>query len=174
MSQMAGFIAHGRDGLLCPVEFATFLTIDDHALECGSVGELIPHLPVEFRVVQSGLQDSRSLADGIFAAVASSRFKGRIHILDDALGIGEYNAVRRLLHYPGKQREILQSLTSQREIVEHHDSPGNHTSCVFQRPRVYSDPYSRAPFRAAHEKKFIGNPLSADRSNQWQLIMGND
>src|ERR1039458_4920147 len=97
---MARFIPHRRDGLLRPVEFAGLLAVDDHPLERESLSELRPHLAVEFRIVQAGLQDSWGLSQGFLFAVAASRLEGWIHILDDALCIGEYDAVGCLLDNP--------------------------------------------------------------------------
>src|SRR5580704_5739890 len=122
---MTGLIPHGCNGLLSPEELAGLLPIDDHAFEGGSVGELGPHLAVEFGIVQARLQDSRGLAKSLVFAVAGSRLEGRVHVLDDALSISEYDAVGGLLDDPGKQYEALERLPSLREIVKHHDSSGD-------------------------------------------------
>jgi hypothetical protein len=53
VSEMAGFVTHGRDGLLRPEEFPGLLAINYHFLEGETVSELSPQLPVEFRVMQS-------------------------------------------------------------------------------------------------------------------------
>src|SRR5580704_6036366 len=119
---MAGFISHGCDGLLRPVQFAGLLAVDDHSLEGESVSELTPHLAIEFGIVQTRLQNPRRLAQRFVFAVASRRFKGRIHILDDALGIGEYHAVGGLFYNPGEQYEALQRLASLGEIMKDYDS----------------------------------------------------
>src|SRR5271156_2055282 len=174
VSQPPGFVAHRSDGLLRPVKFAGLLTIDDHAFEGGSVSELSPHLPVEFRVVQTRPQDSRSFAYCFFPAVAGGRFEGWIHVLDHALGIGQDDAVGGLLDHAGKQGETLYRLAALREIVEYHDSARDRSHGVFQGPRVYPDPYSGALVGGAHENQLVDNLLSANGSHQRQLIVGHD
>src|SRR5580692_1322568 len=139
---MARFVTHGRDGLLCPEEFAGLLSINYHSLEGETVSELSPHLPVEFRVMQTGLQNSRSFAQSFVPAVSGCGFEGWIYVLDDALGVGEDDAVGGLFDHPREQNEALQRLAALGEIVEHHDSSGNHSRGVFQGPGVDPDPNS--------------------------------
>src|SRR5215831_2250961 len=98
MGETPGLIPHGTDCLLHPVEFAVFLPIDDHSLEGKSFSELSPHLPVEFSVVQARLEDSWSHAQSFVFPVTGGRFEGWIHILNNALGIGEDDVVGGLLH----------------------------------------------------------------------------
>jgi hypothetical protein len=50
---MAGFVGYGCDGLLRPEEFTGLLAINYHSFEDETVSELSPHLPVEFRVMQT-------------------------------------------------------------------------------------------------------------------------
>jgi hypothetical protein len=50
---MAGFVRYGRDGLLRPEEFTVLIAINYHSFEGETVSELSPHLPVEFRVMQT-------------------------------------------------------------------------------------------------------------------------
>jgi hypothetical protein len=66
-----------------------------------------------------------------------------IHVLDDALRVGEDDAVGSLFDNPRKQHEALQGIATLGEIVEYHDSSGNHSGRVFQGPRVYPDPKLR-------------------------------
>src|SRR5580692_6819735 len=122
---MARFVTHGRDGLLCPEEFAGLLSINYHSLESETVSELSPHLPVEFRVMQTRLQNSRGLAHGFVPAVSGCGLEGWIHVLDDALCVGEDDAVGGLFDDPRKQHEALQRIAALGEIVEHHDSSRN-------------------------------------------------
>ena len=139
---MARFVTHGCDGLLCQEEFAGLLAINHHSLEGETVSELSPHLPVEFRVMQTRLQNSWSFAQSFVPAVSGCGFEGWIHVLDDALGVGEDDAVGGLFDHPGKQNKALQRIAALGEIVEHHDSSGNHPRRIFQGPSVYPDPNS--------------------------------
>ena len=118
VGQLPGFIPHGRDGLLRPVEFAGLLAVDDHAFEGGSLSELGPHLPIEFRIMQARFQNSRRLAQGFVSAVAGGCLKSWIHILDHALRVGEHYAVGCLLDDPRKQDKTLQRFPALGEIVE--------------------------------------------------------
>ena len=171
---MAGFVTHGRDGLLCPEEFAGLLAINHHSLEGKTVSELSPHLPVEFRVMQTRLQNSRSFAQSFVPAVSGCGLEGWIHVLDDALRVGEDDAVGGLFDDPRKQNKALQRIAALGEIVEHHDSSGNHSGRVFQGPRVYPDPNSGTRLRVAHENKLVDNLFSANGANQGQLIRWHD
>src|SRR5271165_1395196 len=173
VGEVAGFISHGCDGLLCPVEFSGLLAIDDHPFEGESLGELRPHLAVELRVVQTRLENPRSLAQRFVFGVASGRLEGWIHVLDDALRVSEYHAVGGLLYDSGKQFESLERFAALGEIMKHQDSSRSISVWIFQGPAVHANPYSGTRRRVAHKEEFIGNLFPASGANQGQLIGGN-
>lgn len=122
--------------------------------------------------MQARLQNAWGLPQGFLSDIARGRFEGWIHVLDDALSVGQDHAVRRLLHGSGQQEQGLHSLATLGEIVEHQDASGDQSGWVFERPCVRSDPHSARPLTVAHEDKLIDNFLPAHGTRQRQLIGG--
>jgi hypothetical protein len=174
MGQMAGLIPHGRDGLLSAEEFAGLLAVDDHPLAGGSVGELGPHLPIKFLVVQARPENSRGLAQRFLFVVAGRRHECGIHVLNDALGIGQHDAVGSLLDHPGKQYETLEGLASLGEIMERHHSSGDYSGRAFEGPCVHANPDSGTVLSPAHKNKLIDDFFSANGEGKRQLNWGHD
>jgi hypothetical protein len=170
MGQMPRLIPHRGNGLLCPVEFTRLLAVDDHSFEGQSLNEMRPHLSIELRVVQTRLQDSRGLSHRFVSSVSGSRLEGWIHILDEALRVGKYHTVGRLLNNPGKQSAGLERFATLRAVIKSQDSPENRSVWILEGPAVDSDPYPGMVLRVAHENESGGICFPADNPNQGQLI----
>ena len=95
---LAGGAVHRREAHLFAIERAILAPIDDFSVPDLAGSDGMPQVFVVFSRLESRFDDAWVLSDGFLSTVSGHRGKRRIHIIDLAGGIGDYDGIRGLLH----------------------------------------------------------------------------